>query len=273
MGESTAIAWTDHTFNPWMGCSHVSPGCAHCYAEALGKRTGRVEWGDDAPRVLTSEGYWRHPLKWNAAALERGRPELVFCASLADVFEDRPELVAPRARLFDLISSTPGLVWQLLTKRPENVLELVPSTWLARDPHSPLDPWSTGWPPNAWIGTTVEDQERADARIPLLLEIPAPVRFLSCEPLLGDVDLTRWRILGSEGIGWIIVGGESGPHYRPLELEHARSLRDQADDVGIPFFYKQTGGRTPTAGGDELDGERLKAFPPGPWRETKVGIS
>lgn len=276
MGETTAIAWTNHTFNPWMGCSHVSPGCDHCYAEALGKRTGRVEWGDDAARVMTSPGYWRNPAKWDRAAREAGRPALVFCASLADVFEDRPELVEPRARLFELMVSTPWLVWQLLTKRPENVLELVPNSWLPPRMQSPNT--FREWPSNVWIGTTVEDQQRAEERIPRLLEIPAPVRFLSCEPLLGEVRLARWLWTveppaapePTRGIGWVIVGGESGPRHRPMDLRHARILKREAEGAGVPFFYKQTGGATPKAGGDTLDGEVLKAFPPGPWRPTPL---
>ena len=249
MGEATAISWTNHTFQPWMGCSHVSPGCDNCYAEALGKRTGRVKWGDDAERVMMSEAYWLNPIKWNAAAKKAGRPALVFCASLADVFEDRPELAEPRARLFHLIAETPWLIWQLLTKRPENVRRLWPMWWLF-----------DRWPENVWIGTTVEDQERADERIPKLLEIPARVRFLSCEPLLGPLDLSRWLKIG--GIGWIIVGGESGPGHRPLDLDHARDVLHQARAADVPAFFKQVGGRTPTAGGDELDGRRWKDFPP-----------
>ncbi len=257
MGETTGIAWTNHTFNPWMGCAHVSPGCENCYAEALGKRTGRVEWGEEAARVVTSPGYWRNPEKWNRAALEAGRPALVFCASLADVFEDRPDLVEPRARLFELIATTPALEWQLLTKRPENVRRLVPIEWSV--------PWSAtstlsglGWPANVWIGTTVEDQQRADERIPELLEIPASVRFLSLEPLLGPVDLSPWL---ERGIHWLIIGGESGPHHRPLELGYARDLVEQGHAAEIPVFFKQVGGRTPTAGGDEIDGRRVKEFP------------
>lgn len=297
MGEVTKIAWTDHTFNPWMGCSHVSPGCDHCYAEALGKRTGRVEWGDEAARVVTSPGYWRNPEKWNRAALEAGRPALVFCASLADVFEDRPELVEPRARLFEIIEATRALEWQLLTKRPENVRRLVPSSWLETDDvlawqHSEPIRRVPRWPENVWIGTTVEDQQRADDRIPALLEIPAPVRFLSCEPLLGPLDLSPWLNLewmdalrppgdpvsfrgeggwGLEmfsalagrrsGIRWIIVGGESGPRYRPLDLGHARDVLDQGRAAEVPVFFKQVGGPTPAAGGDEIDGRRWKEFP------------
>ena len=254
MGTTTAISWTDHTFNPWWGCSRVSPGCQNCYAETFAKRTGHDVWGKASERRFFGAKHWIEPIRWNLEAQRAGRPALVFCASMADVFEDRSDLTEPRQQLFELIDSTPSLEWQLLTKRPENVLRLT-----AEHYGDCNLPW--------WQGVTVEDQARADERIPLLLEIPARVRFLSCEPLLGPVcldphyfDLPIWR--PGRSIDWIIVGGESGPGHRPLDLNHARSLRRQAEIAGVPFFFKQVGGRTPTAGGDLLDGEVLKAFPP-----------
>lgn len=270
MAEDSAIAWTDHTFNPWMGCTKVSPACDHCYAEALGKRTGRVQWGDDAERVPTSDAYWRNPVKWNAKAREAGRPALVFCASMADVFEDRLELDPWRARLFELIEETPHLIWLLLTKRPENVNRMTkPGIW----------PY--GLPMNAWIGTTVEDQQRANERIPALLEIDAPVRFLSMEPLLGAVDLfdvgigfdcldptdTGWETNGPEGfrpgptVGWVIVGGESGPGHRPLNLEHAYRLREQCAMRRVPFFFKQDSGPYAGRAGRAADLVAIRQFP------------
>lgn len=273
-------------FNPWWGCTRVSPGCTHCYAETFARRVGNDVWGKTAPRRFFGDKHWAQPLKWNAAAAQAGTAALVFCASMADVFEDRRDLDEHRARLFDLITVTPWLRWQLLTKRPCRVLDLVPDLWRrsvevtldARVVHHP-----SRWPSNAWIGTTVEDQQRAEERIPILLDIPAPVRFLSCEPLLGRVDLTaalgwrsacgaaspdyttkiRFENLEHAGIGWVICGGESGPGHRPLDLDHARSLRDQSRAAHIPFFFKQVGGRTPTAGGDLLDGEQIKQFPVG----------
>lgn len=296
MGAETAIAWTDHTFNPWIGCARVSPGCQHCYAEQWAKRSGLVEWGTNAARRRTSEINWRKPIAWNHAARTLGRRELVFCASLADVFEDRPELAPWRADLFNLIEQTPNLTWQLLTKRPENVLAMVPAVW--RRGVEPADALMhfAGWPSNVWIGTTVEDQQRADERIPHLLDIPAPVRFLSCEPLLGHVDLVPWLVnvqkcarcdgtcsipvdgggmscpdclwdIGGQGahttqqIQWVIVGGESGPGHRPLEMWHARTIVRDCIDWQVPVFFKQVGGRTPTAGGDQLDGRTIKQFP------------
>lgn len=261
MGELTEIAWTDHTFNPWIGCSRVSPGCQNCYAEARDRRYGEGLWGKDAPRRVTSDHNWRQPVKWNEQAKAEGRRHRVFCASLADVFEDREDLAEPRARLFALIMRTPWLDWQLLTKRPENVARLTP--WA---PHF--------WPDNVWIGTTVEDQQRADERIPILLDIPARVRFLSCEPLIGPVNLTAWidRVEVRNGyktiavhyvsqLNWIIVGGESGRTHRPLDLDHARRVRDHALLAEIPLFFKQVGGPTPKAGGHLLDGVAYQEFP------------
>jgi protein gp37 len=278
MGERTAIGWTDHTFNPWWGCQRVSPACQHCYAETFAKRTGNAVWGKTAPRRFFGDKHWSEPLKWNTAAEKAGRPALVFCASMADVFEDRPDLDVHRERLWELIDATPWLRWQLLTKRPEHVIAMTP--------------W-TIFPGNVWIGTTVEDQDRAVERIPHLLRIPAVVRFLSCEPLLGELDLSRFLNLewmdalgvpdepssfrgdggwGAEmfavragrlggGIHWIIVGGESGPGHRPLNLDHARDVVDQARAADVPVFFKQVGGQFPTSGGDLLDNRLWKQFP------------
>ena len=259
MGESTAISWTDHTFNPWWGCERVSPGCQNCYAEAFAKRTGHTVWGKQAERRFFGDKHWNEPIKWNAKAEAEGVRRRVFCASMADVFEEREELEPYRTRLYDLIEATSALDWQLLTKRPQNVTDMVPGHWLWRE-----------WPTNAWVGTTVEDQERANLRVPTLLTIPAAIRFLSCEPLLGPVDLDGlWGYPGSADgddldrwpIDWVIVGGESGPRHRPFDLDWARNLRRQCDRAQVPFFFKQVGGRTPTAGGDALDGLRWKQFP------------
>lgn len=239
MGATTAIAWTDHTFNPWWGCVNVSPGCDHCYAETFAKRTGHDVWGKDGERRFFGEKHWNEPRKWS------GR---VFSASMGDVFEMNHSLDTERERLFNLVDETPNLSWQLLTKRPENVLRLAPQRWL------------DDWPAHIWLGTTVEDQVRAEIRIPRLLAVPGVTkRFLSCEPLIDEVSISPWLPMG--GIHWVIVGGESGPKHRPLTLDNARRLRDECEFHDVPFFFKQVGGHRPTTGGDELDGQRHKAFP------------
>lgn len=183
MAENSGIQWTDHTFNPWWGCTKVSPGCANCYAETLAVTRRKLPVWGPAPRFgrkLMSDGHWKGPEKWNRVAAAAGERHRVFCASMADVFDEHPDVDEPRARLFDLIERTPHLDWQLLTKRPHRVLELVP-----RD-------WHDGFPSNVWLGTSVEDQRRADERIRILRDLPAAVRFLSCEPLLGPVDLRHY---------------------------------------------------------------------------------
>ena len=194
------------TFNPWRGCAKVSPGCAHCYAEAMSGRNPAVlgEWGPEGKRVIAAESYWRQPLAWDRRARREGRRLKVFCASLADVFEDRPELTKPRCRLLRLIHLTPHLDWLLLTKRPEGIRDRLHECSTQEDVDHGDDgklgindgaclasQWKHGSPPpNAWLGVSVEDQQRADERVPLLLKAPAAVRFLSCEPLLGPVNLT-----------------------------------------------------------------------------------
>lgn len=265
MGKDSKIEWTDHTFNPWIGCTKVSPGCEHCYAEAFARRYGKAEWGPTAQRVRTSAGNWRKPLLWNKAQWQectdcgwRGpvsethdfcptcdgedlHPirQRVFCASLADVFEDSSQLEEWRIELFAMMESTPNLDWLLLTKRPRNINDMVPGAWR-----------TVGrWPANVWVGVSVENQAQAMARIPALRWIPAPVKFLSCEPLLGPLNLRNfaYKAAGPDWTGykrlvdWIIVGGESGPHARPMHPDWARSLLDQCQATGIAFHYKQHG--------------------------------
>ena len=256
MAQDSKIQWTHHTFNPWRGCTKVSPGCEHCYAETMSKRNPSVlgEWGPNGKRVIAAESYWRQPLAWDRAAAKAWERHRVFCASLADVFEDRKELHRPRLRLFRLIEATPNLDWLLLTKRPENVMPALKQAAMLDDSE-----FVTAWyfrsrvPHNVWLGVSVEDQQRADERIPLLLQTPAAVRFLSCEPLLGPISLRNVPGLnklpavhaaegrGHAGIDWVIVGGESGPGSRPFQVEWARSLRDQCKAAGVPFFLKQLG--------------------------------
>jgi len=233
MGQDSKIEWTHHTFNPWWGCVKVSDGCKHCYADTFSKRYGHDIWGVDKPRRFFGDKHWNEPVKWNREAEKAGERRRVFCASMADVFEGREDCAPHRWRLFNLIETTPNLDWLLLTKRPENILNLLPTNWL-------IDPR-----PNVWLGTTVENQEQAGRRIPELLEAPAVVRFLSCEPLLGPVNLhevTRNPFGGIPGIDWVIAGGESGHHARPMAEAWARDLRDQCNNAGIAFFMKQMGG-------------------------------
>lgn len=260
MAANSHIEWTDHTFNPWIGCTKVSPGCAHCYAETLmDTRYGKVKWGTGNPRVRTSAANWKLPVKWNRTAALRTpllamgyeRPR-VFCASLADWLDDEVP-IEWLADLLALIHATPHLDWLLLSKRPQNFagrINLVSGCYdLTTDVGKMALGKTAEWyiagkpPENVWIGTTVEDQPRADERIPALLKIPAKVRFLSCEPLLGPVNLSRSnsRMLWPEGIHWVIAGGESGPGARPMHPDWPRGLRDQCQAAGVPFLFKQNG--------------------------------
>jgi len=277
MAENSKIEWTDHTFNPWTGCAKVSPGCAHCYAEGWAKRSGIVQWGPGKPRRRTSVAKWREPLKWNATQFAecmacRCRREFkpglceccdgnqfrpvrprVFCASLADWLDDEAP-IEWLADLLLLIHQTPNLDWLLLSKRPQNFQDRIKGVLQTGVYSEHTDGWLSEWrhgsklPANVWIGTTVEDQTRADERIPELLKIPARVRFLSCEPLLGPVDLQleadppRNTGLPRCRVDWVIAGGESGPGDRPMHPDWARSLRDQCQAAGVPYFMKQMGG-------------------------------
>ncbi|MBA3947566.1 MAG: phage Gp37/Gp68 family protein [Herpetosiphonaceae bacterium] len=242
MSQQSAIEWTDHTFNPWWGCIKVSQGCKHCYAENLAARYGHTVWGPTATRRTFGEKHWQEPLRWNRLAEQAGKHARVFCASMADVFEDYPALEGERQKLWALIGETPWLDWQLLTKRPQNVVEMAP--------------WTTIWPTNVWIGTSVESQAAADERIPILQAIPAHVRFLSCEPLLRPIDK-----IDLTGIHWLIAGGESGAGARPCQPEWVRTLRDRCLTEGVPFFFKQWGGKTSKSGGHVLDGHVWHQFP------------
>ena len=275
MSENTKIEWADHTFNPWIGCTKVGPGCDNCYAKAdFDDRRHRVVWGAGQPRSRTKT--WGEPVRWNKTNFyecsvcgwrgsdkddEFSRPkkgcihilaparQRVFCASLADVFDNEVSETW-RIDLFSLIEETPHLDWLLLTKRIGNVAGMIP--WSACS-----EPFA-----NVWIGATVVNQEEADRDIPKLLAVPAAKRFLSMEPLLGPVDLglcdcdkgsrpgpggaggvTCPHCNGSGGrmLDWVIVGGESGPNARPMHPDWARSLRDQCQSAGVPFLFKQWG--------------------------------
>jgi protein gp37 len=288
MSANSKIEWCDHTFNPWWGCTKVSPGCEHCYADAFSHRLGKKLWGKGVLRERTSENVWSQPLKWNEQAKKNGMRPRVFCASMADWLDDEVP-VEWLADLLKLIHATPNLDWLLLTKRPQNWRTRIVEAWASittdldeagRDPFSLwLSRWNAGYAPkNIWIGTTVEDQKRADQRISVLLRIPAKVHFLSCEPLLGPIKFGTYSLKtkscfvckaedelkqprGTQshpincvhrlkfkessspaiGINWVICGGESGPKARPMHPDWARALRDQCEAAGVPFFFKQWG--------------------------------
>lgn len=271
----TNISWTawrdrhgfwqpGYTFNPWWGCMKVSAGCTNCYAEGQAKRYGHDIWGpaSNTPRRLFGERHWAAPLVWNRQAQEAGDRRRVFCASFADVFEDHPMVVAERAKLWPLIAATPNLDWLLLTKRPENFMDA-----------EQMLPF--GYLPNVWLGTSTENQEQAEARIPFLVAVRSkvPVLFLSIEPQLGPVDLTQWigdgtpdsharvTFQNEKPIDWVITGGESGPHHRPFEEDWARLTRDQCAAAGVSWHYKQLGGLHHADGGCLLDGREHKEFP------------
>lgn len=282
MAENSKIEWCDHTFNPWTGCAAISPGCFHCYAESWANRAGR---SFNIP-TRTSAANWKEPLKWNRRAEGAAQRPRVFCASLADVFDNR---VNPRWRddLWTLIGTCQNLDWLIVTKRIGNASEMLP--WMpgytGPDGQRTRNPWR-----NIWLGATVVNQAEADRDIPKLLGIPAAVRFLSMEPLLGPVDLTRLKgvdatgllpqrtdalrgttniddpVFGAMGItpaelDWIIVGGESGSRARPMHPEWARSLRDQCQTARVPFFFKQWGGTNKKAAGRLLDGRTWDEYP------------
>lgn len=229
MAKDSGIEWTHHTFNPWWGCVKLSPACAHCYAQSLSKRVGMDLWGGKAPRRFFSEQHWREPIKWNAEAKRLGLRARVFCASMADVFEPRPDLDPWREKLWELIENTPNLDWLLLTKRPGQLKYVYP--------------WASRPKANVWLGTTAENQKWADRRVERLLSVEAKVRFLSCEPLLSAVDLTPW--LRERQITWVIAGGESGGNARPTHPNWIRSLRDQCRTHSVPFHFKQWGHWSP----------------------------
>lgn len=301
MSANSKIEWCDHTFNPWIGCTKVSPGCANCYAAVstrarVLRAAGQETWGKGAPRSRTQT--WGEPLKWNrevrqiweesgcskpGCGFPDGRPCIgcglivrrprVFCASLADWLDDEVPIEWLSDLLY-LIAKCPNLDWLLLTKRPQNFRPRMEAVAELMDVGGQLARyWLDGQiPPHVWIGTTVEDQERADLRIPQLLAIPAKIRFLSCEPLLGPVEFSNVSkrsdciaALGKpalDGIHWVIAGGESGTNARPMHPRWASSLMEQCKAAGVPFLFKQWGEHAPATEGNchkgirfvELDG-------------------
>jgi protein gp37 len=289
MAENSKIEWCDHSWNSWEGCQKVGPGCDNCYAEARNARFAggqAVNWGPGAPRRRTSASNWRKPLVWNANHENffslHGRRQRVFCASLSDVFDNA---VDPRWRqdLFDLVERTPNLDWLFLTKRVKNVPSMLPQAdWAARH--------------NVWLGISVVNQDEANRDIPRLLAIPATKRFLSIEPLLGEIDLrllphaaclgeccgmqrldvlrgvakcdlSEVEVAGAAAIDWVIVGGESGPQARPVHPNWVRALRDQCQANGVPFLFKQWGEWRPAPEIIEASGTLFHRFSDGTWMQ------
>lgn len=258
MSKDSKIEWTHHTFNPWWGCTKVSPGCKHCYAETWAKRLGKDFWGNNAARRELSAAYWKQPFAWDAAAAASKTRSRVFCASMSDVFEDRRDLDARRERLWQVIESTPNLDWLLLTKRPEKV--------------SKLAPWSAVWPRHVWLGSTAENQRWLDKRMASLLAAGAHTLFLSCEPLLGPLDLRTWVRSNARCVDWVIGGGESGHHSRPMNPEWVRDLRDQCLELGIRFHFKQWGNWRPESASTTERGQRKTFFTSEGNRITVVDV-
>lgn len=252
------ISWTTKTWNPTTGCDQVSPGCDHCYALTLAarlKRMGNPRYQNDGNPKTSGPGFAltlhhdkiEEPLRWK-------KPARVFVNSMSDLFhDDVPDQFI--CDVFDVMRRASQHTFQVLTKRPRRMAYLLQNAWSGE--------WRDHPAPNVWLGTSVEDQKRADLRIPHLLHTPAAVRFLSCEPLLGPVDLTKrqWVFGGAEGrVGWVIVGGESGPDYRPMNLQWAREIRDVCVAAGVPFFYKQGSGPRSEMH-KELDGRTWAEMP------------
>jgi protein gp37 len=251
MGDLTSIAWTDHTLNPWMGCFKVSDGCKHCYADDLTSgRMGLDVFGyDTSKRKRTSAQIWNRPYRWNRDAWAAKEPARVFCASLADVFEDAPGPNRWRPELFKIVRVTPWLDWQFLTKRPENFSRMLP------------DDWGNGWC-NVWLGTSIEDN-RVIERAEHLTATPAGVHFISYEPAIGPLDE-----LSLDHIEWMIVGGESGPKYRPMDLDWARDMRRRCYGTQTAFFFKQNSAFRTEMGIDAL-GEVIREYPLS-WHRPRV---
>jgi protein gp37 len=226
MGQNTKIEWCEHTFNPWYGCTKVSPGCDHCYAESWAKRSGLVLWGNN-PRRRTAENKWKEPVKWNADAdafeREHGHRPRVFCASLADVFDNKVHSTW-RKDLFELIRECDRLDWLLLTKRPQNIFKMLPADW------------GDGYL-NVWLGITAEDQPHFDQRWKHLQKIPASIKFISYEPALGPLRLPSHGPLPD----WLISGGESGGGARPVKRRWIRDVIADCREHGVAVFHKQWG--------------------------------
>ena len=230
--QNSAIAWTDHTFNPWWSCTKVDACCSHCYAETLAKRWG-FSWGPKAPRRLFGPKHWAEPLAWNAKAAKSGKTVRVFCGSMCDWAEDRRDLDDERVKLWKLIEATPALTWLLLTKRSQNIRSMLPTIQIGGEELPRFN--------NVWVGVTVGIRANL-SRLDDLRAVPAVVRFVSFEPLLEDLGL-----IDLTGISWGIVGCESGPKARPMREEWVKNIFGAfaAPLRPMAFFYKQamTAGR------------------------------
>lgn len=226
MGESSKIQWTDHTFNPWIGCTKIDALCQNCYAEKFSNRYGHAKWGEFGVRKKTSDANWKKPYQWNRKAEKEGVRYRVFCASLSDVFDDHNSISQEwRDVLFKMIRETPNLDWLLLTKRPDNFKRYLPVDW-----------GMTGYN-NVWLGCSIGDKKGRDERMDLLLNTPAYIHFISGEPFLNMYELPK------HGIDWIIFGGESGTlsKIRETNLSHVNTMIQQAKKFGIKVFFKQLG--------------------------------
>jgi protein gp37 len=258
VSDKTGIEWTDATWNPVTGCTKVSAGCDHCYAETIAHRFDGTKAYPNGFDVTLRPERLDQPLRWR-------RPRRIFVNSMADLFHDD---VADYqiARIFSVMARAPRHTFQILTKRHARMRSLVGGDLydlMVRDLADEDDDvmQKFRWPlPNVWLGVSVENQKWADVRIPKLLDTPAAVRFLSCEPLLGPIDLSYSSFIGGDwlkGIGWVIVGGESGPGARPMHPDWARSLRDQCVAADVPFLFKQWGESRPLQAGDHIPDRRV----------------
>jgi protein gp37 len=244
MAQGTGITWADDTFNPVWGCREVSPGCRNCYARALALRMGHDCWGPGKERRTFDDPHWHQPRIWDRKAAAAGGRRRVFCGSMCDIFEDHATVARARARLWPLIRATRHLDWLLLTKRSERIAACLPADW------------GVGYA-NVWLGASIESGAYA-RRADELRRSPAVVRWLSCEPALGPLDAVDLT-----GLHWVVYGGESGPQYRPHDVQWARDLRDRCRAAGVAFYYKQSPGHRPGMG-DELDGVTIHELPAKP---------